>query len=472
MTSAESETAKAFLKAASWNIETAIDRFYAFGGDASKLAPPANNNAPSSINPQQPQSGLMSATANMISGALGNFFGAEQAPQQSGMGGMGGMRRASNHNHNVNPSSSLPSSAQNGSAMGGMGGMGASGLSQMDQDALLAQQLAASSSGPQQPFIRAPDASYSDRMVGPYSNQFGSTMYKQRRDAQENFAKDWQKGPRNQKSTFLGALFSDPQYKFQGSLEDAKKKGSRENKWLLINIQDTENFCSHCLNRDIWKDKDLMPVIRESFIFYQWVTKTDNAKRVINLYHPTKFPCIFICDPNTGRQEHEFPVPDSPDKISQLKPKLLEFLDDYPNPKAKPKKVVPKNIPSKQLAPQTHEDQALQQAIQASLQESKEDEIANDNSNNSNNGHTEDTQQKKQPMEEDNNNNNNGDDEEDTNMDNNNTEDNNETEEEQLEPQPDGKDPNATAIRIRMPNGSILQRFFLKEAKVSQLYIW
>jgi len=243
-----------------------------------------------------------------------------------------------------------------------------------------------------------------------------------------------------------------------------KKKGSRENKWLLINIQDTENFCSHCLNRDIWKDKDLMPVIRETFIFYQWVTKTDNAKRVINLYHPTKFPCIFVCDPNTGRQEHEFIVPDSPDKITQLKPKILEFLDNYPNPKAKPKKVVPKNIPSKQLAPRSPEDEMLQQAIQASLQESKEEELAKDDN----------IEQHKQPMEEDDDDNNN-----DDNNDNNNNKEEEEQQqqqeqeqEEQLEAQPDAKDPNATAIRIRMPNGSILQRIFLKESKVSQLYIW
>ena len=315
-----------------------------------------------------------------------------------------------------------------------------------------------------------------------------------------NFAKDWQKGPRNQKSTFLGALFSDPQYKFQGSLEDAKKKGSRENKWLLINIQDTENFCSHCLNRDIWKDKDLMPVIRESFVFYQWVTKTDNAKRVINLYHPTKYPCIFMIDPNTGRQEHDFVVPDSPDKIAQLKPKILEFLDDYPNPKAKPKRVVPKNIPTKQLAPQSHEDKLLQAAIQASLQETKEDDLAKDNNNNNNNNdntnnvntnnvntnnsngysntNSEPQQpqqpqmQQKQPMEQD----------DDNDNDNDNGKDKAQTQtqiqpaatdlEGQLEPQPDGKDPNATAIRIRMPNGSVLQRFFSKDAKVSQLYIW
>merc|ERR1712154_761323 len=44
--------------------------------------------------------------------------------------------------------------------------------------------------------------------------------------------------------------------------------------------------------------------------------------------------------------------------------------------------------------------------------------------------------------------------------------------ESQLEEQPDASDAEATAIRIRMPNGSILQRYFKKDAKVSQLYIW
>ena len=116
-------------------------------------------------------------------------------------------------------------------------------------------------------------------------------------------------------------------------MEDAKRKGIRENKWLLINIQDTENMCSHILNRDIWKDKDLMPIIKKCFIFYQWITKTDNAKRIINLYKPATFPCIFVVNPSTGRKEHEFNVPESPDKIVSLKPKIIEFLDDFPFPK-------------------------------------------------------------------------------------------------------------------------------------------
>ena len=124
-------------------------------------------------------------------------------------------------------------------------------------------------------------------------------------------------------------------------MEAAKRQGAAQNKWLLINIQDTENFTSHCLNRDVWKDKELGPVIQASFVFYQWIRSTDTAKRIVNLYRPTEFPCILVVDPSTGRQDYSFSVPDEPDKVVTLKTKLLEFLDDYPNPKVKPKRVAP-----------------------------------------------------------------------------------------------------------------------------------
>jgi len=41
-----------------------------------------------------------------------------------------------------------------------------------------------------------------------------------------------------------------------------------------------------------------------------------------------------------------------------------------------------------------------------------------------------------------------------------------------LEEQPDASDKNATAIRVRMPNGGVMQRYFRKDALVQQLYIW
>ena len=41
-----------------------------------------------------------------------------------------------------------------------------------------------------------------------------------------------------------------------------------------------------------------------------------------------------------------------------------------------------------------------------------------------------------------------------------------------LEPEPEKGDADATAIRIRMPTGGVLQRLFRKDALVQQLYVW
>lgn len=104
------------------------------------------------------------------------------------------------------------------------------------------------------------------------------------------------------------------------------------NKWLLVNVTDAEDFCSHCLNRDVWREKELLDIIPKLCIFYQWNTKTDNAKRIMDIYKPDKIPCIFVVDPNTNWQIHEFIVPDIPQKITGLTPGIKEFLNDYPSP--------------------------------------------------------------------------------------------------------------------------------------------
>merc|ERR1712232_232510 len=119
MTSAETSVATAFLKATSWDLNTAIDRFFAFGGDVSKLAPPKNVNPHANIAQQQqsfnnaqplvnlPPSNMMSSTASVMQSAFGSLFGMNGNPN-------------ANNNSNTNNSNNL---------------------SQSDQDALLAQQL-------------------------------------------------------------------------------------------------------------------------------------------------------------------------------------------------------------------------------------------------------------------------------------------------------------------------------------------
>lgn len=49
----------------------------------------------------------------------------------------------------------------------------------------------------------------------------------------------------------------------------AKDCGQLENKWLMINIQNVQDFACQCLNRDVWSNDAVKTIIREHFIFWQ-----------------------------------------------------------------------------------------------------------------------------------------------------------------------------------------------------------
>ena len=49
----------------------------------------------------------------------------------------------------------------------------------------------------------------------------------------------------------------------------AQGKGKLENKWILVNIQNTSEFVCQVLNRDIWKDASIRTLIQKHFIFWQ-----------------------------------------------------------------------------------------------------------------------------------------------------------------------------------------------------------
>eukprot|EP01084_Bolivina_argentea_P172533 298882_1 len=227
-------------------------------------------------------------------------------------------------------------------------------------------------------------------------NQFGSSIYEQRKMFQQNFSKVW--GSNTSKSEFLGSMFADPSYKFRGTLESAKTKAQTENKWIFVNLQDTENFVSHCLNRDLWKDElEFGEVIQDTVVFYQWTIKSDHGRRLINLYKCKKFPCVFVIDPVTGRKEQEFDVPNDPHKVESMKVKILTWLDDHLKPKLTSTKCTVEN--------QNNEQQNDRSQIF-------------------------------------------------------------------VDPEPSADYKNSTIIRVRMPNGSIMQRRFKKDAKIQKIYNW
>lgn len=42
-----------------------------------------------------------------------------------------------------------------------------------------------------------------------------------------------------------------------------------QNKWLMINIQNVQDFACQCLNRDVWSNEAVKNIIRDHFIFWQ-----------------------------------------------------------------------------------------------------------------------------------------------------------------------------------------------------------
>ena len=49
----------------------------------------------------------------------------------------------------------------------------------------------------------------------------------------------------------------------------AKRLGARANRWILLNIQNSEEFECQCLNRDLWSDDTVKEIIKANFIFIQ-----------------------------------------------------------------------------------------------------------------------------------------------------------------------------------------------------------
>ncbi|KAG9343635.1 hypothetical protein JZ751_013805 [Albula glossodonta] len=150
----------------------------------------------------------------------------------------------------------------------------------------------------------------------------------------------------DKKLSTLADLFRPPiELMHKGSFETAKDCGQLENKWLMINIQNVQDFSCQCLNRDVWSNNAVRTIIREHFIFWQVYHDSEEGQRYIQFYKLNKFPYISILDPRTGfLSEHG----------------QLDGLSSRPPPA--------KRARSESLI-DASEDSQLEAAIRASLQE-------------------------------------------------------------------------------------------------------
>ncbi|XP_044147458.1 UBX domain-containing protein 7 isoform X1 [Bufo gargarizans] len=176
----------------------------------------------------------------------------------------------------------------------------------------------------------------------------------------------------DKKLTTLADLFRPPiDLMHKGSFETAKECGQLKNKWLMINIQNVQDFACQCLNRDIWSNDSVKSLIREHFIFWQVYHDSEEGQRYIQFYKLSDFPYVSILDPRTGQKMIEWQKLDVNSFLEQVTGFLAEHgqLDGLSSSPPK------KRLRSESLI-DASEDSQLEAAIRASLQETHFDSSA------------------------------------------------------------------------------------------------
>ncbi|OCT81114.1 UBX domain-containing protein 7 isoform X1 [Xenopus laevis] len=181
-------------------------------------------------------------------------------------------------------------------------------------------------------------------------------------------------GAVDKKLTTLADLFRPPiDLMHKGSFETAKQCGQLHNKWLMINIQNVQDFSCQCLNRDIWSNDTVKTLIREHFIFWQVYHDSEEGQRYIQFYKLPEFPYVSILDPRTGQKLVEWHKLDPNSFVEQV----TGFLGEHGQLDGLSSSPPKKRLRSENLI-DASEDSQLEAAIRASLQETHFDSAVNE----------------------------------------------------------------------------------------------
>lgn len=179
-------------------------------------------------------------------------------------------------------------------------------------------------------------------------------------------------GTVDKKLTTLADLFRPPiDLMHKGSFETAKECGQLKNKWLMINIQNVQDFACQCLNRDIWSNESVKTLIREHFIFWQVYHDSEEGQRYIQFYKLSDFPYVSILDPRTGQKLVEWQQLD----VNSFLEQVTGFLGEHGQLDGLSSSPPKKRLRSESLI-DASEDSQLEAAIRASLQETHFDSAA------------------------------------------------------------------------------------------------
>lgn len=130
----------------------------------------------------------------------------------------------------------------------------------------------------------------------------------------------------------LADLFRPPfELMYRGTLNEARNLASIQNRWLMIDIQNSTEFSCQAMNRDIWRNDSINGIVQESFLFMQWNCETSNGRRYITYYPVEKYPHISILDPRTGERVKIFVSNRDSHLIEpqEFLQEIFDFLEDH-----------------------------------------------------------------------------------------------------------------------------------------------
>lgn len=126
----------------------------------------------------------------------------------------------------------------------------------------------------------------------------------------------------------LASLYRPPfELMHHGPFDKVKIDASHQDKWLLVNLQSTDEFSSHMLNRDTWANEAVAQTIRSNFIFWQVYHDSSEGKKVCTYYNLQKMPAILVVDPITGQKIRGWQGMIQPDRLLE---DLLPFMERGP----------------------------------------------------------------------------------------------------------------------------------------------
>ncbi|XP_071798827.1 UBX domain-containing protein 7-like [Asterias amurensis] len=177
--------------------------------------------------------------------------------------------------------------------------------------------------------------------------------------------------PQSAKVRTLEDLFRPPvDLMHKGTFNTAMETGQNQGRWLIVNVQDVQEFNCQKLNRDVWSDATVKSIINESFVLWQVYHDSDEGRRYMQFYKVEEFPHVALLDPRTGELLVSWSKLDS----TSFCDLVMEFLSNHPCfDKETPASPPAKKARMTKTILDASEDSQLEAAIAASLAESTSD---------------------------------------------------------------------------------------------------